>query len=117
LTILGATMEVKRRDKKDAGEWFWFALVSCCHVLWFCHRWITSEELQVTISVYNDAEIPQLPCGRRKMEASHVFRQSGIEVKWLNCPLSVEGPETWGTAGPLISRNIFNCESCRAPSI
>ena len=27
------------------------------------------------------------------MEASRVFRQSGIEAKWLNCPLPANGPE------------------------
>ena len=27
------------------------------------------------------------------MEASRVFRQSGIEAKWLNCPLPADGPE------------------------
>jgi len=86
-------MEVSAVTKKTLGRWFWFALVlvlSCPAVL---SQVITGEELQVTIAVYNDAEIPAVTLRQAEMEASHVFRQSGIEVKWLNCPLSAEGPE------------------------
>jgi hypothetical protein len=54
---------------------------------------IGGDESKVTISVYNDAEIPADTLRQAEIEASHVFRQSGIDVKWLNCPLSVEGPD------------------------
>jgi hypothetical protein len=39
----------------------------------------------VTISVYNDAEVPQDVLGRGEKQAERVFGQSGIEVTWLNC--------------------------------
>src|SRR5437879_1215697 len=47
----------------------------------------------VTISVHNDAGISAGTLRGAEMEASRVFRQSGIEAKWLNCPLPADGPE------------------------
>jgi hypothetical protein len=49
--------------------------------------------MQVTISVHNDAGISASTLRGAEMEASRVFRQSGIEAKWLNCPLPADGPE------------------------
>jgi hypothetical protein len=43
-------------------------------------------EKPVTVSVHNDAGIPAGTLRGAELEASRVFRQSGIEVKWLNCP-------------------------------
>lgn len=43
------------------------------------------ESARVTISVYNDAEVPVNVLGRAEEQAERVFRQAGIEVKWLNC--------------------------------
>jgi hypothetical protein len=51
------------------------------------------EELQVTTSVHNDAGILPGILLSAESEASRVFRQSGIEVHWLNCPLPAEGRE------------------------
>ncbi len=51
------------------------------------------EELQVTISVHNDAGILPGILLSAESEASRIFRRSGIEVHWLNCPLPAEGPE------------------------
>jgi len=50
-------------------------------------------EMRVTISVHNDAGISAGPLIGAEMEASRVFRQSGIEAKWLNCPLPADGAE------------------------
>src|SRR4030081_2659044 len=86
-------MEVGAMIRKTLGRWPWFALVlvlSCPAVL---SKVIAGEESKVTISVYNDAEVPADTLRQAEMEASHVFRQSGIEVKWLNCPLPTEGPD------------------------
>jgi hypothetical protein len=44
-----------------------------------------SEIARITISVYNDAEVPADVLERAQNEASQVFRQAGIEVHWLNC--------------------------------
>ena len=51
------------------------------------------EESRVAISVHNDAGIPTRILLSAEEEASRVFRQSGIEVHWLNCPLPANGPE------------------------
>lgn len=40
---------------------------------------------RVTISVYDDAEVPTDMLKLAENEASQVFRQAGIEVHWLNC--------------------------------
>jgi hypothetical protein len=39
----------------------------------------------VTISVYNDAEVPVDVVGRAEGKAGQVFRRAGIAVTWLNC--------------------------------
>jgi hypothetical protein len=49
--------------------------------------------MRVTISVHNDAGISAGTLRGAEMEASRVFRQSGIAAKWLNCPLPPDGPE------------------------
>lgn len=43
------------------------------------------EPARVTISVYNEAEVPADVLEQAENEALHVFRQAGIEVNWLNC--------------------------------
>jgi hypothetical protein len=48
---------------------------------------------QVTVSVHNDAGIPSGVLLQAESDASRVFRQSGIEAHWSNCPLPVAGPE------------------------
>ena len=58
-----------------------------------CSKTIREEELQVTVSVHNDAGIPSTTLRAAEAEASRLFRQSGIEAKWLNCPLPADGPE------------------------
>ena len=52
-----------------------------------------TEDSRVTVSVHNDAGIPSGTLLQAESEASRVFRQSGMEVHWLNCPLSAAGPE------------------------
>jgi len=40
---------------------------------------------RLTISVYNDAEVPVDVMGRAQEQAGRAFRHAGIEVTWLNC--------------------------------
>lgn len=40
---------------------------------------------RVTISMYNDAGVPRSTLRRAEDEAERIFREAGIEVKWLNC--------------------------------
>lgn len=43
------------------------------------------ESTRITISVYNEAEVPPEVLEQAENVASHVFRLAGIEVHWLNC--------------------------------
>jgi hypothetical protein len=54
------------------------------------------EELQVAVAVHNDAEIPASTLLGAEAEASQLFRQSGVALRWLNCPLPADGPEDPG---------------------
>ena len=68
-----------------------FALALPSSAAW--SKEIAVAEMRVTISVHNDAGISSGTLIGAEMEASRVFRQSGIEAKWLNCPLPADGPE------------------------
>ncbi|MGB2900609.1 MAG: hypothetical protein WBB89_15190 [Candidatus Acidiferrum sp.] len=68
-----------------------FALALPSSAAW--SKEIAVAEMLVTISVHNDAGISAGTLRGAEMEASRVFRQSGIEAKWLNCPLPADGPE------------------------
>lgn len=59
-----------------------------------CSQVTADEGLRVTISVHNDAGISPATLRGAELEASRVFRQSGIEVRWLNCPLPPPGPDS-----------------------
>src|SRR5215831_14409659 len=50
------------------------------------------ENPRVTISVYNDAEVPLDVMSRAEEQAKKVFWNAGIEVRWLNCrvPAAIE---------------------------
>jgi hypothetical protein len=43
------------------------------------------ERSRVTISVYNEAEVPMDVLVRAEEQAERVFGRAGIEVRWLNC--------------------------------
>ncbi len=68
-----------------------FALALPSSAAW--SKEIAVAEMLVTISVHNDVGISAGTLRGAEMEASRVFRQSGIEAKWLNCPLPADGPE------------------------
>jgi hypothetical protein len=78
---------------KTLGKWLWLVvvLVLASPAAW--SKEIPVTEMRVTISVHNDAGISAGTLKGAEMEASRVFRQSGIEAKWLNCPLPADGPE------------------------
>lgn len=46
-----------------------------------------AAEPGLTVSVYNYAPAPAAEIRRAEQEATAVFRRSGIEVSWVNCPL------------------------------
>ena len=51
------------------------------------------ERPRVTVSVYNDAEVPVDVLGRAEVQAGQVFRHAGIEVAWLNCKIPAASEE------------------------
>jgi hypothetical protein len=56
---------------------------------------------KVTVSVYNDAGIPFGILFQAESEATRIFRQSGLEIRWLNCsplPNVPENPAECATA-------------------
>ena len=80
-------------NEKMLRRSFWLVVALTLFSCRVSSRVPAGEELQVTISVHNDAGILPGILLSAESEASRVFRQSGIEVHWLNCPLPPEGPE------------------------
>jgi len=85
-------MEVRAVIDKTLRRWLSlvFALALPSSAAW--SKEIAVTEMRVTIAVHNDAGISAGTLRGAEMEASRVFRQSGIEAKWLNCPLPADGP-------------------------
>lgn len=81
---------------KTLRMWLWLVLVLPLPSPAVCAKAIFDQELRVTVAVHNDAEIPNSTLRGAEEEASRLFRQSGIDVKWLNCPLPAAGPEDPG---------------------
>jgi hypothetical protein len=86
-------MEVSAVIQKTLQRWLSLGFVLALPNSAACAQEIAKAEMRVTISVHNDADVPTNTLLGAEMEASRVFRESGIEVKWLNCPLPAEGPE------------------------
>jgi hypothetical protein len=86
-------VEVRAVIDKTLRKWvsLVFALALPSSAAWSNET--TAAEMRVTISVHNDAGISADTLRGAEVEASRVFRQSGIEAKWLNCPLLADGPE------------------------
>jgi hypothetical protein len=82
----------------DKTLWKWLSLVFLLALPSpaVCSKASIKEELQVTVAVHNDAEIPASTLLGAEAEASRLFRQSGVALRWLNCPLPADGPEDQG---------------------
>jgi hypothetical protein len=50
-------------------------------------------EGSVTVSVFNDADVPEVTLKRAEELASRVFRQAGMKVDWVNCGMADEAPK------------------------
>ena len=46
--------------------------------------------LKIAVFVYNYASISSEALARAKAEAGRIYRHAGIDLEWLNCPLSQE---------------------------
>jgi len=87
--------------KMTTGIKFWLVLLLTfpCSTLWA--KVPAADTPQVTVSIYNDAGIPSRSLLGAESEASRIFRQSGLELRWLNCPLPaavLENPADCATA-------------------
>lgn len=61
--------------------------------LWGKDSGLSQQSAQVTVSVYNQAEVPGEVLSRAEQTASRIFRRAGIEVTWLNCRLPATSEE------------------------
>lgn len=59
----------------------------------WCQKAPGSEEATVAVSVFNEAGIPAGTVQQAENIASHVFRQAGLQVIWVNCGLPDEPPQ------------------------
>ena len=75
--------------QKGLRFFLFFAILPTSTNLWskVPARGEAPERAYISISVYNDAEVPAEVLRHAENEASHVFRQAGIEVTWLSCKL------------------------------
>ena len=53
----------------------------------------SQEKARLTVSVYNDAEVPADVLKLAGNEAYQIFRQAGIELYWLNCRIPAVSEE------------------------
>lgn len=88
---------VKTFGKKPAFVLFFLLLPTTTTVLWCktprSSRREATESARVTISVYNEAEVPTDVVDGAEEQASRVFQHAGIEVTWLNCGIPAVSEE------------------------
>ncbi len=46
------------------------------------------ERLPITVSVYDDADVPRAVLGEAEHQAAKIFARAEVEVTWLNCTTS-----------------------------
>jgi len=63
--------------------WLVAALTVLCSSAWPKVRVL--KELPVTVSIHNDAGLPPEVLLQAESEASRIFREAGLEIRWLNC--------------------------------
>jgi hypothetical protein len=71
--------------------WLGVALTLLCSTVW--SKVPVIQESPVTVSVHNDAGIPLAVLLHAESEASRIFLQSGLEIRWLNCSPLPHVPE------------------------
>jgi hypothetical protein len=53
-----------------------------------------TETRAITVRIYNLAEAPAKEIVQARDEAAQIFKQAGIEVRWLSCALSLQEART-----------------------
>ncbi len=57
------------------------------------------EQLQVSVSVYDDAGVPATVLAQAERRAARIFQKAGVEVIWAPCPTTHVGPDAPVRAG------------------
>ena len=66
-------------------QWLVLMLVVLCPSAWCSVP--AADGPPIIVSVHNDAGIPPTTLMQSEAEASRIFEHSGLEIRWLNCPL------------------------------
>src|SRR5207249_8591206 len=82
---------------KTLSRYFWFVVLLTLLDTSLCGKdtknGLTEENAQVTVSVYNPADVPGEVLSRAEQTASRIFQRPGIEVNWLNCQMPAASEE------------------------
>src|SRR5881398_479434 len=82
---------------KTLSRYFWFVVLLTLLDTSLCGKdtknGLTEENAQVTVSVYNPADVPGEVLSRAEQTASRIFQRAGIEVNWLNCQMPAASEE------------------------
>jgi hypothetical protein len=73
------------------GQLLWLVLLLPFASLSYAGTQSTAGEqsnLQITVRVYNYAEVSRGTLTRAEEEASRIFREAGVETTWVDCPTS-----------------------------
>jgi hypothetical protein len=89
-------MEVRAVIDKTLCKWLSLVFVLALPSSAVCSQVRIEEALLVSIAVHNDAGVPLSTLLGAEAEASRLFQQSGVVLRWLNCPLPADGPEDPG---------------------
>src|SRR6266478_6390144 len=82
---------------KTLSRYLWFVVLLTLLETSLCGKdtknGLTEENAQVTVSVYNPADVPGEVLSRAEQTASRIFQRAGIEVNWLNCQMPAASEE------------------------
>jgi len=71
-----------------------FASLACCSAE------APKPEAQLTVRVYNLAKVPHQTLQLAEETAAWIFRRSGIELRWVDCPISTPDIPTLSECAP-----------------
>jgi len=84
--------------------WLGVVLTVSCSSVW--PKVPPVKQLPVTVSVHNDVAIPMGVLLKAESEASRIFLESGVELRWLNCSPPSASANPSGCATASFPRNL-----------
>lgn len=51
-----------------------------------------APEPRIQVSIYNQAGVPAATLDRTLREAARIYQRAGLELNWVDCPLTPDGP-------------------------